>query len=44
MMIGNIVDRLQSSRYDFWRPKRMPVEGPSYLVGRTDGRYYEKGK
>jgi hypothetical protein len=30
--------------YNNWRPKNMPVVGPSYLVGRTDKRYYEKGK
>ncbi len=23
-------------RYDNWRQKNMPVDGPSYLVGRTD--------
>jgi hypothetical protein len=25
-------------RYDNWRQKNMPVDGPSYLVGRTDER------
>ena len=24
--------------YDSWRPKIMPVDGPPYLVGRTDAR------
>ncbi len=23
-------------RYDNWRQKKMPVDGPSYLVGKTD--------
>jgi len=30
--------------YDYLKPKNMPVDGPSYLVGRTDERYYEKAK
>ena len=28
----------------FRKPKNMPVDGASYLVGRTDKRYYEKEK
>jgi hypothetical protein len=30
--------------YDYRKPKNMPVDGASYMVGRTDERYYEKAK
>jgi hypothetical protein len=30
--------------YDYRKPKNMPMDGASYMVGRTDERYYEKAK
>jgi len=33
-----------STVIDYRKPKNMPVDGASYVVGRTDARYYEKAK
>ena len=30
--------------YDYWKPKNMPVDGASYMEGRTDKRYGKKAK
>ena len=32
------------TRYENRRPKNMPVDRASYMVGRTDKRYYKKAK
>ena len=34
--MGAIILEGKTIRYDNWRQKNMPVDGPSYLVGRTD--------
>ncbi len=36
--MGAVILEGKTMRYDNWRPKNIPVDGPSYLVGRTDER------
>jgi hypothetical protein len=34
--VGAIILEGKTIRYNNWRQENMPVDGPSYLVGRTD--------